>query len=125
MPQSMPSSIGMSARRKPMSRPIQYIGRCRTTPAVTAMQPATNAQKWRRSARTRVVLTGSVELPLVVDHLDDDARALVEAEVVVLRHVDDAVRNVQVADALERVAQGGAELARSRLALLQGDRNRR
>ena len=35
-----------------MSRPIQYIGRCRTTPAVTARQPATKATRWRRSART-------------------------------------------------------------------------
>src|SRR6476646_5010812 len=129
MPQSMPSSIGMSARWKPISRPIQYIGRCRTTPAVTATQPAMKAQRWRRSARTRIVLTGriapgSIELPLVALDLDDDAGALVEPEVVVLRHRDDAVRDVQVADVLERIAQRDPELARSRRALLQGDRDR-
>src|SRR5665213_1194069 len=104
MPQSMGASIGMPARRKPLSRPIQNIGRCMTTPAVTATQPAMKAQRWRRSARTRVEFIGnaaSVELPLAVDDLDDHARPLVEAEVVVLRHVDDAVRDVQVMDAFE------------------------
>src|ERR1039457_1014436 len=129
MPQSMGASIGMSARRKPLSRPIQNMGRGMTTPAVTATQPATKAQRWRRSARTRVGFIrrrgqASVELPLVVDDLDDHARPLVEAEVVVLRHVDDAVRDVQIVDAFERVAQRRAELARAGRGLLQRDRNR-
>src|SRR5437763_17084543 len=120
MPQSIAVSIAMSARRKPMSRPIQYIGTCSTTPAVTAAQPVTKAQRWRRSARTRFGLTSgvraSVELPLVAFDLDDDARPLVEPEVIVLRHRDDAVRDVEIVDALERIAQGDAELARPRLA---------
>lgn len=40
MPAIIPVSIGISARWKLMSRPIQNMGTCSRTPAVTATQPA-------------------------------------------------------------------------------------
>ena len=54
MPAYMPMSIGMPTSWKPMSRPIQNIGRCRPTPAVTTAQPSQKAQTWRRSERTEI-----------------------------------------------------------------------
>ena len=49
MPTIIPLSIGMPARRKPMPRAIQNIGRCSKTPAVTATQPASRARRLERS----------------------------------------------------------------------------
>src|SRR6478609_7210738 len=58
-------------------------------------------------------------VPAAVGDLDHHAGALVEAEVVGRRHVEDAVRAVYLARRLERIAQRGAELRRSRLSLLE------
>ena len=37
-----------AVNRKPGLRPVQNIGKCEATPAVTASQPATNAYPWWR-----------------------------------------------------------------------------
>ena len=44
MPHHMPASMAMPARWKPMPWPIQYIGRCSTTPIVTSRHPSQKAQ---------------------------------------------------------------------------------
>src|SRR6478609_9624991 len=58
--------------------------------------------------RHRASLLGLVVPGAVLD-LDHDAGALVETEMVGRRHVEDAVRAVDLARRLERIAQGGAE----------------
>ncbi len=50
MPATMSQPIGMPASMKCMSCPIANIGRCITTPTVTAAQPSRNAQTPFRSA---------------------------------------------------------------------------
>jgi len=56
MPQYMPVSMGMPARTKPMLRPIQNIGRCKRTPALTIAEPNQNASALRRSAKENEAL---------------------------------------------------------------------
>ena len=51
MPQSIPAPIGMPASLKPMSRAIQYMGRCKKTPRVTIAHPNQKASALRLWAK--------------------------------------------------------------------------
>src|SRR5215472_13173357 len=105
------------SRSSSSTLPAPSFDRWNATDVPTTPPPITTTSKRSTAHRSRIRSTAdpraSIELPLVVDDLHDHPGALVEAEVVVLRHVDDAVADVQIADLLERIAQRPAELDRS------------
>src|SRR5437588_4688917 len=71
------------------------------------------------SAVTAGLLLALQEMPGAVLHLHEDARALVQAVVVLRIHVLDAMRADHALDVLERATQRLAELCRAGLAFLQ------
>jgi ribosomal protein S15P/S13E len=58
------------------------------------------------------------QLPIAIFDFDHHARALVEAEVALRRHIHDAMRDDDILQALERITQRRRELLRARLRTL-------
>src|SRR5690606_38299522 len=101
---------------------VSISGKPRSRGARNALRPY-NESTWdayRRRDGCAAPACGTVlqirlSRPLAVDHLDDDARALIKASVGGGRHGKPALRCRQILDLLDGVAHGLAELRCARL----------
>ena len=107
---------------------VRVVDRSRRRSRSRARRPRACRPSGRRSGFAGQASSSSrLVVPRAVLDLDHHARALVEAEVVGRRHVEDAVRALDLTRGLEGIAQRGAKLGAARLGRLQrlrgGDRH--
>src|SRR5690348_93646 len=65
IPRNMPVLIAIPARRKPVIRPIQNIGRCKTTPDATMAQPPQKASILLDEAKSDVFVSATSGMRLL------------------------------------------------------------